>query len=111
MEKYSGNQWYMGILNDKRFKNYQLIEAIVGFVLAIVSFFSNFLSLQTFLCSGKIRITNLGVYLILLSFSCLIVSIIRGIFVFVTVAIGAAKLGSIYKLFQCAAMRLFASSG
>ncbi len=110
MEKYSGNLWYMGISIDKRFKNYQLIEAIVGIVLAIVPFFSNLLSLQTFLCSEKIRITNLGVYLILLSFSCLIVSIIRGIVVFVTVSIGAANLGSTYKLFQCAVMRLFASS-
>jgi hypothetical protein len=110
MEKYSGNLWYMGISDDKRFKNHQLIETIVGFLLAIVSFLSSFLAVQTFLCSKKIRITNLGVYLILFSFSCLIVSIIRGVFAFVAFLISTARLGSTYKLFQCAVMRLFASS-
>jgi len=110
MEKYSDNLWYMGISDENRFKNYQLIETIIGFLLAILSFLSSFLALQTFLCSEKIRITNLGVYLILLSFSCLIISIIRGVFIFVAISISTGRLGSNYKLFQCAVMHLFAPS-
>lgn len=110
MEKYSGNLWYMEISDDKRFKNYQLIEAIAGFLLAIISFISNFLALQTFLCSKKIRITNLGIYLILFSLSCLIVCIIRGMFTFVAAFIIADELESTYNLFRCVMMSLFASS-
>jgi hypothetical protein len=110
MEKYSSNRWYMGISDEKRFKNYQMIEIIVGFLLAVVSLLSNFLALQTFLCSRKIRITNLGIYHILLSFSGLIISIIRGVSLFVTVFSSAPKLGSTHNLFQCVVMRLFISS-
>jgi hypothetical protein len=103
MGKYSDNLWYKGISDDKCFKNYRQIEAIVGFLLAVVSFLSNFLVLQTCLCSRKIRITNIGVYLLLLSSSCLMVS-------FIGAFIGATKLGNTYILFQCAVMRLFVSS-
>ena len=110
MKKYSGNLWYMGISDEKHFKNYRWIEAIAGFLLSVVSLLSNFLALQTFLCSRKIRITNLGVYLVLISSSCLIISILRGTFAFIAAFIGAAKLGNTYNLFQCAVIRLFASS-
>ncbi len=107
---HSNNLWYMGISNEKRFKNYQQIETIVGFLLAIASLLSNFLVLQTFLCSRKVRITNLGVYPILFSSSCLVVSLIRGVFTFVATFISAAKLDNTYKLIQCIVMRLFISS-
>ena len=110
IEKYSDNLWHMGISDEKRFINYRLIEVIFGFLLAIISVLSNILALQTFLCSRKIRITNLGVYLILLSLTCLIVSIIRGVFVFGSAFIIADNLGSTYHLFQCIMARLLASS-
>lgn len=52
----------------------------VGFtIIAILSFVSNSLSLQTFLCSRDVRMTNLGVYLITFSISSLFLSFFEAI--------------------------------
>ncbi|UJR29635.1 hypothetical protein I4U23_017183 [Adineta vaga] len=109
-EKYSQNLWYMGISDDKRFSNYQIIERIIGLIISIISLICNCLALQIFVCSKTIRITNLGIYLIILSLSCLIISILRGIFISIVIFNNPIQLGNVYFIFQCATIRLFASS-
>ncbi|CAF1455769.1 unnamed protein product [Adineta steineri] len=79
-EKYSQNLWELGISNENRFKYDSLILTIALCIISFFSLISNFLALQTYLSSEKIRITNLGIYLILYSFGCLIVTTILFLF-------------------------------
>jgi hypothetical protein len=88
--------------------NLYIIPIISG-LLDIISFVSNLLSLQTFLFSKKIRITNLGTYLILFSLTGLIASIIRGVFHFAYIA-SNLKVSKLYHLIYCPCISILIES-
>ena len=76
------------------------------FIIGVLSFVSNLLALQTYLCSRKIRITNLGVYLVCFSLGCLVNTTIGGLlglldFVGLLVSTNVVR---------CAIIRLFLNS-
>lgn len=70
----SQNLWYFGMVPNTLAENNIPINEIIVWVFGIFLVFNGILCLQTYLC-GKIRQTNLGIYLIMLS----IVSIFIGI--------------------------------
>ncbi|UJR19154.1 hypothetical protein I4U23_022284 [Adineta vaga] len=110
IEKYSKNLWIYGISkeNAKYYNPYN--ETIILAILGIISFISNLLSLQTFLFSKKIRITNLGIYLILYSLTGLIISIIQSVFSLMNLISNFKEVSKVNHLIQCAFIRLFVNS-
>ncbi|CAF0895045.1 unnamed protein product [Rotaria sordida] len=110
IERYSKNLWMYGISKENKIYYNPRNEQIILSTISIISFVSNLLSLQTFLFSKKIRITNLGIYLILFSLTGLINSIIQSVFAFLNVAYGSKKASEFNRLIQCAFIRLLVYS-
>ncbi len=107
IEQYSKNLWTYGISekNTKYCNSYN--ATIILCILGIISIVSNLLSLQTFLFSKKIRITNLGIYLILFSLTGLIASIIRSVLAFMTLATYIKELPKLNNMLQCTCISMF----
>ncbi|CAF2668431.1 unnamed protein product [Rotaria sp. Silwood2] len=110
IERYSKNLWIYGISEENKKDYNPYNETIVLGILGIVSFISNLLSLQTFLFSEKIRITNLGIYLILYSLTSLIISIIQSVFAFMNLVFNFKKVSKLNYLIQCAFIRILLNS-
>jgi hypothetical protein len=99
----SRNLWQYGLSNNLKFS--PMSEYIVSIIIGMLVFLSNILALQTYLCSKKIRITNLGVYLIVLALSGSTISFIRILFGIMNLAFNFKK-----SLIQCAIQRLLINS-
>ncbi|CAF1530685.1 unnamed protein product, partial [Rotaria sordida] len=110
IEQYSKNLWIYGTSKENRKYYNPYNETLILSLLGIVSFINNLLSLQTFLFSKKIRITNLGIYLILFSLTGLIVSIIQIVFAFMNLTFNFKELPELNHLIQCAFIRIFQNS-
>ncbi|CAF3984399.1 unnamed protein product [Rotaria sp. Silwood1] len=110
VRRYSTNLWIYGISEENKKDYNPYNESIMLSILGIISFVSNLLSLQTFLFSKKIRITNLGVYLILYSLTGLIISIIQSVFAFMNLAFNFKKVLKLNYLIQCAFIRILLNS-
>jgi len=77
-EKVSQNLWFLFIPPDEKHINMNIFRTTILVVFGAFLLLNGILCLQTYLCK-KIRITNLGIYLIILS----IVSILIGLMVLV----------------------------
>ncbi|CAF3056207.1 unnamed protein product, partial [Rotaria sp. Silwood2] len=110
IEQYSRNLWVYGISKENRKDYNPYNEAIVLCVLGIISFVNNILSLQSFLFSKKIRLTNLGIYLILFSTTGLIISTIQVVFAFANLTYNFKEVSTANRLIQCALIRLVVNS-
>ena len=73
-ERVSRNLWFLFIPADKKDPNGNIFRTTILVLFGIFLLLNGILCLQTYLCK-KIRITNLGIYLIMLS----IVSILLGL--------------------------------
>ncbi|CAF1388645.1 unnamed protein product [Rotaria sp. Silwood1] len=92
-------------MSEENIKDYTdtiYMETIIYGLLGIIAFVSNLLSLQVFLFSKKIRITNLGIYLILFSLIGVIASITEIQRAFMDLASHCKKLSQLNRLINCA---------
>ena len=110
IERYSKNLWIYSISEENKIDYNPYNETIILSILGIISFASNLLSLQTFLFSKKIRITNLGVYFILYSLTGLIISIIQSVFAFLSLVNHLKEVSNLNHLIQCLFIRLLLNS-
>ncbi|CAF3672756.1 unnamed protein product [Rotaria sp. Silwood1] len=110
IEQYSNNLWIYGISTENKKVNNPYNETIVRSILGIISLASNLLSLQTFVFSKKIRITNLGVYLILYSLTGISMSIIQTVFAFLNLTLNFKKASKMNHLIECAFIYLLLNS-
>ena len=110
IERYSKNLWMHGISKENKIYYNPRNEQIILGVISIISFVSNLLSLQTFLFSKKIRITNLGIYLILYSLTGLIISIIQNVFAFMGLISNFKEVSELNHMIQCAFIRVLQNS-
>jgi hypothetical protein len=101
IELYSQNLWACAIPIEKITNHDLYIAATILGIVGIISIVSNLLSLQTFLFSKKIRITNLGIYLILFSLTGLIASIMLSVYAFTSLAGGIQDLLLLNSLIMC----------
>lgn len=106
IQQYSKNLWIYGMSEENRKAYNPYNETIVLAVLGIISLINNLLSLQTFLFSKNIRITNLGIYLILYSLAGLIVSIIQSVFALMNLIYNFKETSELNHLIQCACIRV-----
>ncbi|CAF3954494.1 unnamed protein product [Rotaria sordida] len=110
IEQYSKNLWIYGISKENKKDYSPYNERIIFGIFAIISFVSNLLSLQTFLFCKKIRITNLGIYLILYSLTGMIISMIHIIFAFLNLLYNFEEVSESNRLIQCAFLYLLQNS-
>jgi hypothetical protein len=110
IERYSKNLWIYGISEETKKDYHPYNETIALSILGIIAFISNLLSLQTFLFSKKIRITNLGIYLILHSLTGLIISIIQNVFAFMDLISNFKKVSELNHMIQCGFIRVLQNS-
>ncbi len=82
-EKVSKNLWFLSIPIDEAVPNGALIEAIIAVIFSAFLLFNGVLCLQTYLCR-KIRKTNLGIYLIMLSIVSIFIGLMHFIFPLIT---------------------------
>ena len=78
-ETVSKNLWYISIPFDELAANGKTIQRIIVIVFGAFLVFNGILCLQTYLCRN-IRRTNLGIYLIMLSFVSILIGIMHLIF-------------------------------
>ena len=52
------------------------VYTVIMWIFVVLSLISNLLSLQTFLCTKKIRVTNCGIYLISFSIICIVINLV-----------------------------------